>query len=576
MFETERKKTNPYTNDLGKASILAVNVVWGWHISCVLIGMKTTKALSILLVMFLPLWGCQSSKPLKSPPKLQEKLRAIETVQLEDLSTKVPVSVAEATEQMSAQVIEANEVDEEVLLTLEQVRAATLKHNLSLQVALVDPSIAQTVLDEERAKFEVAFYGDVDVRRTEGVNNGAITKTQSIEAGVSKPLPTGGSLAVGVPLSDADASNANGITTSQLSISYFQSLLRGGGTSINTQSIQIAQLSRHIIDARTKLRAIRLLARADMTYWWVYAARKELDVRREQYRLAENQLRDAEKMVAAGAAPRIEIVRADAGLASRLERLINAETELQNWERELRRVMNAPNLPLNSAARILPQSVPEPRGLKLDEEQLIAFALENRMDMIELEQQLRIDDLDIAWAHNNRLPDLGLNTQFNTRNRGDDWSDSAHRFSHHRYNDISVGLSATIPLGNQAAEARLRRHKLIRLQDQAQRDDLVQYIQQEVREAITDLERNWRRILAAEQGVTATERDYRVELSQFQLGRRNSTDVLLAAARSGEAQLTRIRAYADYEIAQIKLAQATGTLLGYGRIQIEPTRLSSK
>ena len=93
--------------------------------------------------------------------------------------------------------------------------------------------------------------------------------------------------------------------------------------------------------------------------------------------------------------------------------------------------------------------------------------------------------------------------------------------------------------------------------------------------AVSELRGNWRRILAAEQSVAAAYRDYRVEQSQFQLGVRTSTDVLLAAARLADAQLGRIRAFTDYEVAQINLAQATGTLLGKGQIHIASENINT-
>ena len=102
----------------------------------------------------------------------------------------------------------------------------------------------------------------------------------------------------------------------------------------------------------------------------------------------------------------------------------------------------------------------------------------------------------------------------------------------------------------------------------ARRDRFQQLIRQDVYEAVSELDKNWRRILAAEQGVTAAERDYKVEQSQFQLGRRTSTDVLFAVTRLADAQLSKIRAFVDYEIAQINLARATGTLLEHGQIHI--------
>jgi outer membrane protein TolC len=103
----------------------------------------------------------------------------------------------------------------------------------------------------------------------------------------------------------------------------------------------------------------------------------------------------------------------------------------------------------------------------------------------------------------------------------------------------------------------------------SERDTYQQIIRQEVYEAVSELRRNWRRILANEQGVTAAYRDYKVEQSQFQLGFRTSTDVLFSATRLADAQLSKIRAFADYEIAQINLARATGTLIGHGQILID-------
>ncbi len=51
-----------------------------------------------------------------------------------------------------------------------------------------------------------------------------------------------------------------------------------------------------------------------------------------------------------------------------------------------------------------------------------------------------------------------------------------------------------------------------------------------------------------------------------------STDVLDAATRLAEAQLAEIQAVVDYQIAQVDLAAATGTLLGAAKVTWEPSR----
>ncbi|MBN2130579.1 MAG: TolC family protein, partial [Sedimentisphaerales bacterium] len=352
-------------------------------------------------------------------------------------------------------------------------------------------------------------------------------------------------------------------------------LWRGAGSRINTQSIRIAGHQWNIVSARTKLTAIYLLANADVTYWRLYAARKELDVRREQYKLAQDQLSHAKKKVAAGSAPKIEIVRADAGLSSRLEAVINAETAVQDWARELRRLMNDKDMPLESQMDIVPETEPNPLGLDLDAQELVRQALANRMDVLQLEQSLTIDDLNIELARNATRPNLTLSYTYTARTSNNTVSEAFRDLTSHSADSHAIGISAAIPLGNRAAKARLQSARLARIQDLADRERLEQGVRQDVYDAVSDLDKNWRRILAAEQGVTAAYRDYQVEQSQFQLGRRTSTDVLYAATRLADAQLSRIRSFADYEVAQINLARATGTLLGYGHVTLEPIDLDS-
>jgi hypothetical protein len=52
--------------------------------------------------------------------------------------------------------------------------------------------------------------------------------------------------------------------------------------------------------------------------------------------------------------------------------------------------------------------------------------------------------------------------------------------------------------------------------------------------------------------------------------------VLLAASRLAVAQLGRISAFVEYEISQVALARATGTLLGRGQVRLTPQALGGK
>jgi outer membrane protein len=525
-----------------------------------------------LLGLMLGVMGCGAPKVHLKPElaALAAKTGQIESVKLTEQSKSPPVSIEQATKELAKGVTEPNQPRPVVKLTLEEVRAAALANNLDLKVQLVSPSIAQQAVDVERAKFESVFRASASYGRT-GLQGGGASSSWAFQPGVVTPLQTGGAVTASLPVDEVD-----GVADAAASVSVVQSLLRGAGTAVNTYSIQIAGYEKGAVDAVTKLQAIYILGGADIAYWRLYAARKQLDVSREQYKLAQNQLKYAHHKVAAGSAPKIEIVYAEAGLSSRLDAVIGAETAVRDFQRELKRIMNRADLPLTSPVDINTVTDPDPKGLDLDQEALLKAALDNRMEMADLEYRLAIGEIEIAHARNDLLPLLTLEYDYAAHGQAGNTGSAFNDLFHDPAQDHQVRLSATIPLGNRAAEAQYRRARLQKVQTQLNRQQQQERIRQQVYDAVDGLQQHWRQILAAEQGVTAAYRDYRVEQSQFRLGRRTSTDVLLAASRLADMQLRRISAFADYEITQVTLAQATGTLLGRERVQLPPAVVEGK
>jgi outer membrane protein TolC len=233
--------------------------------------------------------------------------------------------------------------------------------------------------------------------------------------------------------------------------------------------------------------------------------------------------------------------------------------------------MNRQDIPLNANIRIEPKTGPNPLKLDVDPEKLVEVALSNRMDTVQWELELAIEELDLELNRNATLPDLSLSYSYDAQTSAGDIEHAFGDFRNKTSDTHIVSLSARIPMGNRAAKARLEQARLRQLQSQTDYADYRQSIQQEVYDRVRDLNNSWRNILAAEQNVEAALRTYKVEQSQFQIGNRTSTEVSDSSAVLARAQLGRINALVDYEIAQIYLARATGALLGYSRIILEPT-----
>jgi outer membrane protein TolC len=143
-----------------------------------------------------------------------------------------------------------------------------------------------------------------------------------------------------------------------LFFSISQPLLRNAGVEVNTASIRVAKLQGQITDSRTKLEALRILATSDRAYWNHYRAWRELEVRQQQYDLALLQLGRARARVAAGDAPEVEVFRAESGVGTTLENVILADAAVRTRQRDLKRLINDPSMPMSDGTAIVPATQP--------------------------------------------------------------------------------------------------------------------------------------------------------------------------------------------------------------------------
>lgn len=502
-----------------------------------------------------------------------ETLRSVSTLRLEDYARPADDSAPPLQEPP-----DPFAGLERLQVTIEQCRAWALQHNMDLQVALVEPTIQQVGLSEEEAKFEAIFrtrmrYSDIDnAVATELENSQA--QILDITPGVTIPLRTGGTIAIDLPINRTETNNQfttlNPSYTTDASFSISQPLLRNAGRSANTHSIRIQALESQIAEARAKLEVIRQLANVDRAYWRLYAARRLLEVRQEEFELARAQLERAERRVRAQVAPEVEVIRAQEGIAQRLEGIIVAENQVRDLQRELKRIINVPGIRIGDSLVLELVSQPNPVNYEFDTHTFAEAAVANRMEMLELELRLAQDFSTIDFARNQALPLFTLDYSYQINGLGTNINRSLNLLYDNRFENWSIGANFEVPLGNEAAEARVHQAILRRLQRLSSREARKLAIMQEVYDAVDQISAAWQRILAARQTVILAARTLRAEQNQFDVGARTSTDVLDAATRLGDAQSSEILALVDYQVAQVDLAFATGTLLGAAKVDWAP------
>jgi outer membrane protein len=470
----------------------------------------------------------------------------------------------------------------ELALTLEESRVLAMENNLDLKAELFDPAIAAEQLNAQEAKFEAAFSTNINYARTDSPPAADLAISGSQEdsgtgvLGVEIPLQTGGTVIFNMidnrTKSNFESSTFDPLYLSDASLSISQPLLRNAGKRINMHSIRLARYQQEVENARTKLEVITTIAAADRVYWRLYAARRELEVRKQQYDLAQAQLERAQRFVEAGERAQVEVIRAEAGLARQLADIIVAENSVRDRQRELKRTLNKPGLNMETPTVLITTTEPDPVHYVFETDRLIQQAVENRMDLLELELQIAQDISTIDYLKNQALPLVTLDYTYNVNGLGPTRNDAYDLLYHKNFEDHRLGLQLVVPLGNAAAKANLREAFLRRRQRLTSRQSRRQLIELEVLNAVDQLEANWQQILASRQSAILDGRLYEAEMRQFELGLRTSTDVLEAQTNFANSQSAEISALTQYQIALVDLAYATGTLLGAAKVQWEPIK----
>lgn len=504
-----------------------------------------------------------------------ERLRAIDAVDLADVATVIDDSKPEPTLDPPPDPFAGME---SLPVSLEQCRAWALSNNLDLKVALIDPLIQQEALSAEEAAFESTFFVNSRYSSTDQPTGTQLEGNQvqvfSITPGVTIPLRSGGEITLQVPTDNVRTDNVfatlNPSQEIDASFSISQPILRNAGRRANTHRIRIQALQTQITEAQAKLDTIRILADVDRAYWQLYAARELLEVREEQYRLAMAQLERARRRVKAQVDAEIEIIRSEEGVAQRIEGIIDAQNLIENFQRQLKRIVNVDGLEMGTPIVLELTSEPDPIYYEFDRQQVIREALASRMELLQDELRILQDLSTVEFEKNQALPLFLVDYTYNINGLGGQTSEALDVLGNADFADWSIGGRIEIPLGNNAAESRVNQAILQRLQRIATKRAREQAIIQEVYDALDGIEFSWQRILAARQTSILAGRTLEAEQSQFNAGLRTSTDVLDAATRLADAQQAEIRALVDYQIDQVDLAFATGMVLGASRIIWEP------
>ncbi|WKZ18445.1 MAG: TolC family protein [Candidatus Jettenia sp. CY-1] len=462
-----------------------------------------------------------------------------------------------------------------------------LRNNFDIELSRLNSNLSDYDITIEKARYDpvMALTGTIENNDTPinselvgGFETTAFTpfiqRGRTASAVIQSLIPTGATLALEYNIfRDFVDPNRfrflNPSVTNFLEARITQPLLKGAGWFYNRSLIYIARNNKKISLAQFKTTAIEVSNFIQEAYWNFVKALEDLKVAQKSLERAEDLLRKNQIQVEAGTLAPIEIIDAEAGVASRVEAVISAENAIKDSEDELKRIMNLGNNEIISDATIIPIDEPSFEPKKIELKDAIKIAMERRPELYELQLRVENAGMQTRRRKNELYPQLDFTGGVRYTGLGEDVSDANSSTVSEDFQGEFFGLSLSIPVGNRSARSEYNKSKIEKRQAHMNVKKKELDIVVEVREAVRDVITNRGRVNATRKARELAQERLESEEKKFSVGRTTSLEVLRAQEDLATAEGNAAKAIIDYEISLGNLEKAKGTILDAYNIMLE-------
>ena len=477
----------------------------------------------------------------------------------------IPVSVANANEPLS--------------LTLQETIETVLKNNISISVQSYNSKINEQFIFEKEADFDptVDFEFTVGEETRQSASTLADSKTRNLDYdwdfSVSQKFVTGGDYELTMDnnknQSSSSRTSLNPIYSSDLALTVTQPLLKDFGIDLNKREIYIAKNDQKISDHQFTEKVIATIAETENIYWDLVFSIEDLKVKETSLQRARDLEKQVKAQVDVGTLAELEILQAKSNVASREERLLNAQNLIDDNGDNLKSILNFSFDSEEGLKEIIPADSPvfEP-GAENSLEEALKTALIHRPDLLAKKMELENRNIEAKYNENQTLPTLdlvgslglnGLSGDSATTNGAYDTALS-EAFST-KFGLWEFGLNLSYPLGNRAAKSKLAIKRLEVAQLLLNIKDLEKTIVVEVREAHRQIKTDIKRVQATRVARKLAEEKLNAEEKKFKVGLSTSFNVLEFQEDLAEEQSNEIKAVIDYNKSLNRLNQVMARTL---------------
>ena len=490
-------------------------------------------------------------------------------------TSSVQAAAAQAATQQPGESVRRLSIDEAVKLALEQ--------NLGIRIQRIDPQIQDIGIAQARAFWAPSLSTNFSK------NSQTQQPTSSLAGGATNILNSNFNTALGInqtlPWGAAYSAtwNSSRFTTnnqfqsfspqigSNLNLQFSQPLLRNFEIDQIRQQVANSKKSRELSDIQLQGVITQTLRNVRNAYWDLSYAINNLKAQQESLALSQRSLRDNQKRVEIGTMAPIDIVQAQAEVASNEERAIVAEASIKAAQDNLRALILDPGAPDFWGVSFEPTDAPAFTAQALDVDAAVRNALEKRSDLASAKNSLEQSDINIKYYRNQIKPDVNANVTYVTTaaggtqlspvdfaaiSRGDAIARSIvsqRGFGtvlgdvfQNQYPNWTVGVSIGYPLGSNVSHANLARVQLQYEQAQTQLKSLQLQVTTQVRSAARNVQTNQQRVQSAKASRELQEKKLEAEEKKLAAGMSSSFFVFQAQRDLALARTAENQAISDY------------------------------
>jgi outer membrane protein TolC len=324
-------------------------------------------------------------------------------------------------------------------------------------------------------------------------------------------------------------------------------------------------------------------------YWDLVAAYDDEQVKSRSLDFANQTLDSDRKQLSLQAIPAMDVMKAEAEVATREQDLTIAKTTLQFQELLIKNALTK-NLddPILEAMPVRPidRSGTMDATTQGPTEDMIARALRDRIELRESDLDLDSRRISQNAARNAVLPAVAVTAFYGgtglaglpnpasdiVSTAPPDFGGAVKNAFNNSAPDYYLGLSVNIPIRNRIAKSDQYRAELETRQSELRLQQLKKQIRIEVRNAQYALEQSEARVGSARKGRDLAQKTFDITAKEQELGAGSNYQTLTAQRDLAVAESALVAAMTAYQKAKIEVDRAVGSTLEANNISIESAK----